>query len=107
MAEPVKVPYQETAEEYAARIRDLIERDRVGGARELVQEAVARFPHHPALIRWQKALSLPRRYVSVVVWTGIEPLSSAGSMLTVVNTEVSGSRYSEIGFLAIPQTTAS
>jgi len=57
MAESMKVPYEETAEEYAARIRDLVESDRVTGARRLVTEAIERFPDHPELIPWQKALS--------------------------------------------------
>jgi len=57
MAEPMKVPYEETAEDYAARIRELVESDRVTGARKLILEALEKFPDHPALIPWQKALS--------------------------------------------------
>lgn len=57
MAEPIKVLHEDTPEEYAARIRDLVERDRVGGARKLIGEAIERFPHHPALTGWQRALA--------------------------------------------------
>lgn len=58
MAEPVKVSREEeTPESYVARIQDLIERDRVSGARRLIAEALAHFPGHSALIPWQKALS--------------------------------------------------
>ena len=64
MAEPIKVPYEETAEDYAARIRDLVERDRVTGARKLILEALERFPDHPKLISWQKALS-PAKVIQV------------------------------------------
>ncbi|HWM92082.1 MAG TPA: DUF5678 domain-containing protein [Thermoanaerobaculia bacterium] len=70
MAEPIKVPYEETAEEYAARIRDLVENDRVGGARKLVAEAIERFPDHPALTGWQKALARAQATLSPA--TGVD-----------------------------------
>ena len=57
MAEPVKVPYPEGAESYVARIRELVETDRVRGARRLVAEAIEVFPDHPDLIAWSKLLS--------------------------------------------------
>jgi hypothetical protein len=57
MAEPNKVPYEETAESYVARIRDLVETDRVRGARRLVKEAIEIFPDHPDVIAWSKLLS--------------------------------------------------
>ena len=57
MAEPIKVPYEETAEEYATRIRDLVERELVGAARRLAKDALQSFPDHPALIAWGKALA--------------------------------------------------
>lgn len=57
MAEPMKIPQHETAEGYAARIRDLVERDLVGAARRLVKEALQVFPDHPALVSWGKALA--------------------------------------------------
>lgn len=61
MAEPVKVSREEeTPEAYVARIQDLIERDRVSGARRLIAEALERFPGHPVLVPWQKALSRAR-----------------------------------------------
>lgn len=61
MAEPIKVPYQETAESYVERIRELASTDRVGGARRVVQEAIQRFPDDPALVRWKELLS-PARF---------------------------------------------
>jgi uncharacterized protein DUF5678 len=64
MAEPIKVPQEETAEEYVARIRDLVERDRVGGARKLVVEALERFPDHWDLMAWKKILS-PAKVIKV------------------------------------------
>ena len=70
MAEPVKVPYQETAEEYAARIRDLVESDRIGAARKLVAEASARFQGHPALLGWQKVLAPAKARLSPA--TGVD-----------------------------------
>lgn len=63
MAEPMKVP-QETPESYAARIQELINTDRVRGARKLMDEAWKAFPDHPALIPWKKALS-PGQVVKV------------------------------------------
>lgn len=57
MAESMKVPQQETPESYVTRVRDLIDGDRIGGARKLIAEAWKRFPDHPALIPWRKALS--------------------------------------------------
>ena len=56
MAEPIKVPYEETAESYVARIRDLAGTDRVGGARKVLQEALRQFPGDPALARWKELL---------------------------------------------------
>jgi hypothetical protein len=64
MAEPIKVPYEETAESYVARIRDLVETDRVRGARRLVAEAIEIFPHHPDVIAWSKLLS-PAKVIKV------------------------------------------
>ncbi len=64
MAEPMKVLEQETPEGYVARIRELIETERVRGARRLMDEAWATFPDHPALIPWKKALS-PAEVVKV------------------------------------------
>lgn len=58
MAEPMKVP-QETPESYAARVRELIETERVRGARRVIAEAWEVYPDHPALIPWKKALALP------------------------------------------------
>jgi hypothetical protein len=59
MAQPMKVPEQETPESYVARIRELIDTERVRGARKLMAEAWEAFPDHPALIPWKKALALP------------------------------------------------
>ena len=59
MAQPMKVPEQETPESYVARIRELIDTERVRGARKLMTEAWEAFPDHPALIPWKKALALP------------------------------------------------
>jgi hypothetical protein len=56
MAEPIKVPYEETAESYVARIRELAGTDRVGGARRVLQEALQRFPDDPVLARWKELL---------------------------------------------------
>jgi hypothetical protein len=70
MAEPMKVPQHETAEEYAARIRALVESDRIGGARKLVAEAIERFPDHPALTGWQKALAPAKATLSTA--TGVD-----------------------------------
>jgi hypothetical protein len=58
MAEPMKVP-QEAPESYVARIRELIDTDRVRGARKLMDEAWGVFPDHPALLPWRKALAPP------------------------------------------------
>ena len=57
MAQPIKVPYEETAESYVARIREFVETDRVRGARRLVAEAIEIFPDHPDVIAWSKLLS--------------------------------------------------
>lgn len=57
MAEPIKEFRNETAEDYAARIREHVEADRVGAARRLVKEALQDFPDHPDLVPWKKALS--------------------------------------------------
>ena len=56
MAEPIKVPYEETAESYVARVRELAGTDRVGGARRVLQEALQKFPHDPVLARWKELL---------------------------------------------------
>jgi hypothetical protein len=56
MAEPIKVPYEETAESYVARIRELAGTDRVGGARRVLQEALQKFPDDPILARWKELL---------------------------------------------------
>jgi hypothetical protein len=60
MAEPIKVPQEETPETYVARIRDLVEREHVSSARRLVQEARQRFPEDAALARWHELLSPAR-----------------------------------------------
>ena len=59
MAEPMKVPQHETAEEYEARIADLFESERVPGARKLIDEALQRYPDDPGLLAWRKALAPP------------------------------------------------
>jgi hypothetical protein len=59
MAEPMKVPQHETPEEYEARIADLFEKERVPGARRLIDEALQRYPDDPGLLAWWKALSPP------------------------------------------------
>ncbi|HET9228219.1 MAG TPA: DUF5678 domain-containing protein [Thermoanaerobaculia bacterium] len=64
MAEPVKVPQYKTADDYEARIRSLVEADRVRGARQLIAEAIEIFPDHPGLIAWSKILS-PAQVVKV------------------------------------------
>lgn len=70
MAEPMKVPYEETAESYVARIRELAGTDRVGGARRVLQEALQRFPDDPALARWRELLS-PARVIGIVPSSGL------------------------------------
>ncbi len=70
MAEPMKVPYEETAESYVARIRELAGTDRVGGARRVLQEALQRLPHDPALARWKELLS-PARVIGSVPSSGL------------------------------------
>lgn len=70
MAEPIKVPYEETAESYVARIRELAGTDRVGGARRVLQEALQRFPDDPALARWKELLS-PARVIGIVPSSGL------------------------------------
>lgn len=57
MAEPLKVPWEETPAGYLDRLRDLVEREHVSSARELVQEARRRYPKDPALARWHDLLS--------------------------------------------------
>ena len=57
MAEPVKIPWDETPESYVARVRDLVERDQVLSARRLVAAARQKFPRDPALARWHELLS--------------------------------------------------
>lgn len=64
MAEPMKVPQHETAEEYEARIADLFEKERVPGARRLIDEALRIHPDDPGLLAWRKALAPPK------VWIG-------------------------------------
>lgn len=71
MAEPIKVPYQETAESYVERIRELASTDRVGGARRVVQEAIQRFPDDPALVRWKELLS-PARFRGYSPASGVD-----------------------------------
>lgn len=60
MAEPMKVPQHETAEEFEARIADLFARERVPGARKLIDEALQKFPDDPRLLAWRKALAPPQ-----------------------------------------------
>jgi hypothetical protein len=57
MAEPIKIPWDETPEGYVDRLRDLVEREHVSSARKLVQEARQRYPRAPALARWHELLS--------------------------------------------------
>lgn len=69
MAEPIRVPYEETAESYVARIRELAGTDRVGGARKVLQEALQKFPDDPALTRWKELLG-PARVIGIVPSSG-------------------------------------
>jgi hypothetical protein len=57
MAEPIKISWEETPEDYVARLRDLVEREHVSSARKLVQEARQRFPRDSGLARWHELLS--------------------------------------------------
>ena len=59
MAEPMRAPQHETPEEYEARIADLFEKERVPGARKLIEEALQRYPEAPGLLAWKKALAPP------------------------------------------------
>jgi len=70
MAEPMKVPYGETAESYVARIRELAGTDRVGGARKVLQEALHHFPRDPVLARWKELLS-PAKVIGSVPSIGL------------------------------------
>lgn len=72
MAEPVKVSREEeTPESYVARIQDLIERDRVSGARRLIKEACDMFPDDPTLARWQDLLG-PAKVVVAGPASGVD-----------------------------------
>lgn len=57
MGEPAKVIREDASADYEARIRKLVEEDRVGGARRLVEEALREHPGDPELLRWQELLA--------------------------------------------------
>lgn len=86
MAEPVKVPWEETPETYVARIRDLVEREHVASARRLAQEAWERFPQDPVLARWRELLS-PAKLL------GRSPASGGDRTTEIRWLDVHGSAY--------------
>ncbi|HEX9945514.1 MAG TPA: DUF5678 domain-containing protein [Thermoanaerobaculia bacterium] len=56
MAEALRKPTAETRS-YAERIRELVEQDRVGGARALLAEALEKGDHDENLSYWQSVLA--------------------------------------------------
>jgi hypothetical protein len=56
MAQPLRKPETDTRP-YAERIRELVEQDRVGAARQLLAEALEKGDHGEDLSGWQRVLA--------------------------------------------------
>jgi len=71
MSKAAKVAREDVAAEYVARIRKLVEDERVGGARRLVDEALREIPDDPLLLQWKEVLS-PGRVLGTFPAPGYE-----------------------------------
>ena len=72
MGKPAQVAHGDVNSEPESRIRKLLEEDRVGGARKLVEEALRQSPNDPALLNWKEILSPGRVF-------GRKPVSLEGT----------------------------
>jgi hypothetical protein len=57
MGKAAQVVREDASSEVESRIRKLVEEDRVGGARKLVEEALRQSPNDPVLLSWKEILA--------------------------------------------------
>ena len=57
MGQAAKVLREDAAPDYVSQIRELVEKERIGAARKLVDEALQEDPDNPDLLRWKELLA--------------------------------------------------
>jgi uncharacterized protein DUF5678 len=64
MGKTAQVVREDLSNKYESRIQKLVEEDRVGGARKLVEEALRESPDDPTLLSWKEVLAPGRVFGS-------------------------------------------
>jgi hypothetical protein len=70
MGKAAQVVREDVGSEYESQIRRLVEEDRVGAARKLVEEALRQSPNDPALLGWKEILAPGRVFGRLPVSLG-------------------------------------
>ena len=57
MGQAAKVLREDAAPDYVSQIRKLVQEERIGAARQLVEEALRECPDDPDLLKWKEVLA--------------------------------------------------